>query len=420
MRQTLSALGALLFAAGILFVGGGLQGSLVAVRANGEGFSLALIGAMMSVYSIGFVLGCQWTPRIVKNVGHIRAFTALASIASGVAMAYVLLVDAYAWLIMRTVSGFCFAGVAMIIESWINERTTNALRGRVLSLYRIVDLGGLTIGQLFLSLADPDTFVLFAVVSILVSFSLVPVALTTSAAPQPITSSRLDLRRAFEVSPLAVVGTFLVGLASSSFWAIGPVYVQNLGFETWLISAFMSAVILSGAVAQWPIGALSDRVGRRKLTVLTALVASGAGVFLAVFAPAGPAWLLGGAAMWGFCAMSLFSLFVAQANDHARPDEYVPLNAGLLLLYGLGAIAGPLLSATAMDWFGTRALFGYTAVVHAAIVAYGLWRMSRRDSLDPEQQDQYQPVVQTSPVIFELAPHPGADAGQEEPDSRTP
>lgn len=404
MRQTITSLWALLLAAGILFVGGGLQGSLVAVRANAEGFSLAQIGLMMSVYSIGFVLGCRWTPLLVKNVGHIRAFTALASIASAVALAYVLLVDAYVWQLMRGISGFCFAGVAMIIESWINERVSNAVRGRVLSIYRVVDLGGLTIGQLLLSLADPGTFVLFAVVSILVSLSLVPVALTTATTPKPIRSARLNLRRVFKVAPFSAFGTLLVGLASSAFWAIGPVYVQNLGFENWLISAFMGVVIMGGALAQWPLGALSDRMDRRKLILAVALLASMAGMVLMLTSQMGPVWLLVGGGAWGFFAMTLFGLFVALANDHADPSEYVALNASLLLLYGLGSIVGPILSSASMAAMGTRALFGYTMVVHLVTVIYGLWRLTRREAVTLAEQEDFVPMPQTSPMVFELDP----------------
>ncbi len=418
MRQIIVSLSALLFAAGVLFIGSGLQGSLLALRANAEGFSLFEIGLLMSVYSGGFVLGCQWTPLLVKNVGHIRTFTALASVASAVALGHALVVDPVAWLAMRSVAGFCFAGLAMVIESWIHERASNSNRGRVLSIYRIVDLGGLTIGQVLLATADPGSFTLFALVSILVSMALVPVALTTAAAPRPIKSARLDLRRVFRISPMAAVGTLLVGLASSAFWAVGPVYVQNLGYKPWLISAFMGVAITGGALAQFPIGAISDKMDRRILVILMAGLAAGAGLMLVTLSHIAPVWLLVSGGLFGFFAMSLFSLYVSQANDHAEPSDYVALNAGLLLLYGVGAIVGPILASQAMDLLGTRALFGYTMTIHLLMVFYGLWRLTRREAISREAQDDYLPMPQTSPVIFEFNPQLDADrSATESPDA---
>jgi MFS family permease len=404
MFSTLRSVGALLLAAGILFVGSGLQGSLLAIRGNGEGFALAQIGLLMSTFYAGFVAGCQLTPGMVGRVGHIRTFTALASVASAVALAHVLIVDAYLWMVFRCVSGFCFAGLAMVIESWINERATNANRGRVLSIYRMVDLGALTLGQVLLTAADPGSYVLFAFVSILVSLALVPVALTTGPVPNPIESVRLDMRRVFRVSPLAFVGTLLVGLASSAFWSVGPVFVQDLGYGTGLIAAFMSVVILAGALAQWPLGLISDLIDRRLLVSIVALLAALSSALLVLAASRSPTLVLVGGGLFGAFGMSLFGLFVAQANDYAEPTEYVALNAGLLLLYGVGSIIGPLLASQAMQWFGTDSLFAYTTLVYVLMFGYTLWRMARRSAAPVETQDAFVSVPMTSPLIFELDP----------------
>ncbi len=404
MRSTLAAIAALLLATSVLLMGNGLQGSLLAVRANGEGFTLLQIGFLMSAYFAGYVAGCRLIPLMVRNVGHIRTFTALASVASASALAHVLLIDATVWMVLRAVTGFCFAGLAMVIESWINEKATNANRGRVLSIYRMVDLGSVTVGQLLLSLADPASFVLFAIVSILISISLVPVALSTAPSPRPLQTVNLDLRRVFQVSPLAAVGCLLAGFASSAFWSLGPVFVQNLGHEIRLIAVFMGVTILSAAAAQWPLGAISDRVDRRVLAFVVTLLSAGAGLLLWTIADRSAVWMLVGGGLFGAFSISLFGLLLTQANDYAQPTEFVALNAGLLLLYGLGSIVGPLLASQSMQWFGTTALFGYTMLIHALLGAFALWRLTRRPTAAPREREKFIPTPATSPMVFELDP----------------
>jgi MFS family permease len=385
----ISTVAALLLASAVLYAGNGLQATLLAVRANAEGFSLTLIGMLMSAYFGGFITGCRFAPRLVMRVGHIRTFTALASIASASALAHALVVDPVSWLLLRAVTGFCFAGLAMIVESWINEKATNQIRGRLLSVYRIVDLLSLTVGQVLLTVASPEGFRLFALVSILVSLALVPVALTTSVAPQPIRRASLDVPRLFEVSPLAALGCLLVGMANTSFWALGPVFVQQLGHPVNLIAVFMSVTIISGALAQWPLGMLSDHMDRRILIVLVAASSGVSGYGLFVSADASVAWLLTSAAAFGLFAIPLYGLCVAHANDHAEPDSYVEVNGGLLMLYGLGAIAGPVVSARAMTLLGPRGLFAAIMAIHVVMVLWSLYRLVAHPAIREEEKEPF-------------------------------
>lgn len=404
MRSALITLSALLLSAAILVAGNGLQNTLLAVRANLEGFSLLEIGLLLSLYYVGFIVGCQRVPHLVHRVGHVRSFTALASIASAVALAHVLLVDAIWWLALRAVTGFCIAGLQMVIESWINERATNANRGRVLAVYRIVDFGALTVGQLMITLADPAGFALFALTSILISLCLVPVALTTAVLPQPIPSPKLDLRGLYATAPLAAAASFAVGAANSSVWAVGPIYVQRLGFGLEAVAGFLSAMILGGAIAQWPLGALSDHVDRRRMITAQA---AGCALLGAVLANLGapPGWLLVAAgALFGVAAMPLFGLAAAHANDQARPGEYVRISGGLLLIYGIGAVIGPLAAPLWMDALRAPALFAWTATVHVALAMFGVWRMRVGRPVDVEHQSPYVPVPRSTPVVFELDP----------------
>lgn len=404
MRQILTTIAALLIATAVLLTGNGLQGTLLSVRANLEGFPLPVIGMLMSTYFVGFILGCRYTPKLVRNVGHIRAFTALASVASASALAHALAVEPVTWMALRAVTGFCFAGLAMIIESWINERAANENRGTVLSIYRMVDLAATTGGNLLLTLADPMGFTLFALTSILISVSLVPVALTTAMAPEPIAQARLNIRKLMRVSPLGVAGVFSVGIGNSVFWAVGAVFVLRLGYSIDVAASFMSTVIIGGALSQVPVGYLSDRFDRRIMIIIFAVLGGASAIFIALKAEVSVTWLLAGAAGYGFFGMTIFGLSIAHSNDHVEPDEYLETNGGLLLLFGVGSVLGPVLGPTLMAVYAPPALFYYVAGVNALLLIYGLYRMTRRPPVPEGDRDDYIVAPRTTPAIFELDP----------------
>ncbi|WP_428407622.1 MFS transporter [Hyphococcus sp.] len=404
MAHTIRILAALLIAAFFLISGNGLQGTLLSVRGNMEGFPLVLVGLLMSAYFAGFIFGCRIAPRMVKRVGHIRAFTALASIASAAALAYALAVEPVFWLLLRVVTGFSLAGLYMIIESWINETVDNEQRGRTLAVYRLVDLTAATLGQAMIALADPTAFTLFAIVSILISLALVPVAMTTTTQPRPITSAKLDLRKLFRISPLAAAGCLAVGVANGAFWAVGAVYVQQLGYDVRTVAVFMTTVVIAGALVQWPLGLISDRTDRRIIVTITAGLCSAAGAFLAAAGGVSGQMLLFGAFAFGFTAMPIFGLCVAHANDRAEPHEYVTLAAGLLLLYGAGAVAGPVIAPLLMNAFGPSALFIHSSVIYGALVLFGLYRIFVRDPAPQSNRESYVSVPRTSPAVFEFDP----------------
>ncbi len=417
MAQTIRVLSALLIAAFLLISGAGLQGTLLAVRGNIEGFSLVLLGSLMSAYFLGFTVGCQAAPHMVKRAGHIRSFTALASIASAAALAHALAVNPVFWILLRVIAGFCMAGLYMIIESWINEGATNERRGRVLGVYRLVDLSAGTMGQAMLAAADPSGFELFAVVSIVISVALVPVALTSTTQPTPITSAEIDLKKLFRISPLAAYGCLSVGAANGAYWAVGAVYVQNLGYDIQTVAAFMTTVVVCGALSQVPLGYVSDLFDRRLLLVGIAAACSGAGVLLALTGAQSEILLLAGAAGFGFTAMPIFGLAVAHANDRAEPHEYVTLAAGLLLLYGAGAIVGPFIAPIVMQNFGAPSLFFYTSTVYGALTLFGLYRIQRSDAVKPEERETYVSVPRTSPAVFEIDPRSEHDEDAEQPET---
>lgn len=375
MKAVLSSVGALLISAAILLAGGGLLSTLVAIRAESEGFPVVAIGMMTSAYFAGFILGCLRTPHLVKRVGHVRVFAALSALTAAAALMHVIAVNIPTWIILRIVTGFSFAGLYMLIESWINTQAPNNIRGQVLSVYRMVDLAAVTVGQFLLTLADPKGFILFSVVAICICLAIFPVSISTSKAPEAVEQTSLNLKKLIKVSPLAVAGCFTVGLSNGAFWGVAPVFVQQLGHPVLVLSTFMSAVIFSGALLQWPIGWLSDKVGRRNVLFMMALGAVTSGVFLWQLGASSLNMMLLGGVLYGAFGMQLFGLSSAHANDRATPTEFVAVSGGLLLIYGVGSVIGPSIAPIFMAQFGPSTMFAFTACVHAVFAVYTLSRM---------------------------------------------
>ena len=385
---------ALLLGFGILMLGDGLQGSLIPIRADREGFTTSMTGLMMSSFYAGFLTGSVLTPRLVGSVGHIRVFAALAALASAAILVHAVYVDFYVWSSLRLVSGFCFAGLYVVAESWLNDRATNESRGKVLSLYMLVTYIGVGIGQLLLNLASPMAFQLFILVSVLVSVAVLPLLLSAGSPPAFSHAAGIRLRDLYRSSPLGVVGTFIEGLVTATFFALGPVYAQRLGLDVAGISFFMTAGVVGTILLQWPIGALSDRFDRRiVLTVVTSLAA------LAAF---GCAWLSGLGLWWmlaavaGFCGLSLplYSVCIAYTNDHLQPEQMIAASGSLVLVSGIGAVIGPLLVALFMDSLGPDYFFYVIGLAHLLTAVFAVYRMLRRESVALEQQG----VVAPAPI----------------------
>ncbi|KCZ46823.1 MFS transporter [Hyphomonas pacifica] len=380
MFRSISSIGSLLIAAAILYAGNGLQSTLLAVRADLEGFPTAVIGGLTSAYFAGFILGCRFVPGMIKNVGHIRAFVALASIASSSALAHVLFVDLVSWAFLRFVTGFSFAGLTMVLESWINERATNANRGKILSVYRMVDLGSVTIGNLLLAVSAPSGFKLFVLVSILISIALVPVALTKTSSPAPLETAKLDIRELYRVSPVGAVGAMLTGLANAAFWGMAPVFVQKVGYGSAMVAVFMSTAIIGAGLFQFPMGTLSDRIDRRYVIIGASVAGAVAAILLASFAGISQSALLVFGFFFGGLIIPTFGICAAHANDHAAVGKAVATSGGLLLLHGLGSVFGALAGALAMSVFHPAALFWYIAAIYLLLAVFSILRVGLRPS----------------------------------------
>jgi len=385
-RAALVSSWALLLGFGILMLGDGLQGTLLAVRADLEGFSTTLTGLIMSTFYLGFLLGSILTPRLTIKVGHIRVFAAFAALSSAAILLHALFVSVPVWMAMRLISGFCFAGLYIVAESWLNDRASNETRGKLLSLYMVVTYIGVGAGQLLLNLADPVGYPLFILTSVLISIAVVPLLLSAGSPPTFQDSVRISLFQLYRLTPLGIVSMFAVGLVTATFFALGPVYAQRLGLDIKDISYFMAAAVLGTVLLQGPIGVLSDRFDRRKiLTVVTILTAIAALLCIPAALQSTSALFLA-IALFGGLAFPLYSVCIAYTNDHLKPNQMIAASGALVLVGGLGAVTGPVLFAMIMDRFGDQALFWSIAAVHGLMGLFAIYRMIRSAPVPLDKQ----------------------------------
>jgi MFS family permease len=399
----------LLVAAGILLAGNGLQGTLIALRGQAEGFSPALIGLMGTAYFAGFFVGCVAITRMLRAVGHIRCFAALAALAASGTLMLVLVVDPVMWVVMRFTVGFCFAGLFTTIESWINSSVGNESRARALALYRIVDLGAVTVSQFMIPLFGTDGFLIFGLMGIMITLSMVPVALGDRSNPEAPAEISLDLKGVWLLSPLACLGCLAAGLSNSAFRLVGPIYAQGIGMSVADIAIFISLGVIGGVLLQYPLGSLSDRWDRRKVLLITSAGAMISALALAFLAGSDRYANFGLALLFSCFAMPIYSLAAAHGNDFAGKGGYVKVAAALMLYYSIGAVIGPLVSSFMMQQFGLSALFVYSALVYAAFMAVTLLRMRVRATPPREQRGRFTALLRTSPIFAWLAQKPPSE-----------
>ena len=393
----------LLIAAGILLGGNGLSSTLIAVRGAQEGMAPSMIGAMGTTYFIGFLIGCIFIPRILRSVGHIRTFAALASLAACATLLTVMIIDPYVWMGLRLITGICFSGLFTTIESWLNSGVTNKTRGQVLALYRVIDIVVVAGAQFMMPVFGTGGFTLFAIMALMITFSVIPVALGDRSSPKPPDVFKFDLNKIWVISPLACIGCVAIGVTNSAFRFVGPLYAENIGLNLASLATFMSLGVVGGAVLQYPLGMLSDRYDRRWVLVGATAGAVVAGLILTFLGAADPLFIYAGVFLFGAFSLPLYSLSAAHANDRAKEDEYVLLAAGLMFFYGIGAMFGPPVSSVLLGQFGPSALFYFTSATHGTLLMLTLWRMRARASVPQADRGSFSMLIRTSPLMQKLA-----------------
>ncbi|MCR4268017.1 MFS transporter [Nitratireductor sp. ZSWI3] len=389
MLSPLGSIIALLCGTAFLLTASGLHGLLLPLRGQLEGFPTASLGALGTTWAAGFIAGCFVAPRLVRRAGHVRAFGAFAASGAIIALLTGMWVDSVAWIVLRVFTGFTMAGAFMVIESWLNEKSTNENRGTVFGIYMMVTYASLTAGQMAVAFGDVSNTILFMTTGILFCLALIPTAVSKAVTPQPLAQVSLDLRGLYANSPVAVVGCVLIGIANGAWGTLGAVYGGAIGISTLQIATMMSLAVLAGAALQLPAGRLSDRVDRRFVISGAAFGSGLIGLMILLTTPRDGSFVIAMTAVYGAFAYTLYSIIVAHANDHASSEDFVKVSSGLLLLYGFGTMLGPLVGGILMERMLPESLFLTTALAHIALAAYALLRISRRAPVPVEEREAF-------------------------------
>jgi len=403
MIQVLASVWALLLGMVLIMIGNGMQATLMGVRGAMEGFGTLELSIITSGYFLGFLVGSRLAPELIRRVGHVRVFAALASFISAGLIAFPILTDPYSWTLIRVILGFCLSGVYVTAESWLNNAATNQTRGMVLSVYMVAQMLGLIAAQGLMNLGEASGFFLFVIPSILVSLSFAPILLSITPTPASDTTKPMSLMQLYHKSPLASVGTLLLGGAFAAQFGMASVYGAAAGLSVAQITGFVAAIFTGSLIWQIPVGWLSDRMDRRLLILaLSAIGAAATGVGFVVGAQYETLLVL--AFVVGGVANPLYALFIAYTNDYLEVDDMAAASGGLVFAYGVGAVVGPMATGQVMELAGPHGFWLFLAVVFLSITLYAGWRMTRRPGVPVDETGSYLGVLPTSsPVAVEAA-----------------
>jgi len=383
---SVAPISALLAGLFLVALGNGLQGTLIAVRAGQEGLSEESIGVIMSAYFIGYVVGTLFAPKLVIRVGHIRTFASLASITSAVTLAHLMIIEPVSWSIFRSVNGFCIAGIAVVIESWLNGHAAPGNRGQILSIYGLLIMAGVALGQLLLNFSDPSDFYLFCLVSILISLALVPVSMTKTIAPTVTGAQKINFGQLFAISPVTVLGTLIAGLTIASFSGMGPTFAQKIGLDTAGIATFMAVIMFGSMVFQWPLGWLSDQIDRRFVIAFVSFANSLVCFGFIMLTSDETLYLYMLAFLLGGFGIPLYSLCVALANDRVDTKDMLTTASTLLMVFGVGSVFGPFLTSLSMGQLGSKGLFVFIGVFYILLAFISLIQIRKKTSVKKEER----------------------------------
>jgi MFS family permease len=374
MLKVVTPLVPLLLAAGMLLGGNGLQATVLSLRGSQEGFTTATIGLLGTGYFTGYIIGCFGNPWLVRQVGHIRVFAALAALVAASTLGFLLWVNPWFWIVIRFINGFCFAGLFAVMESWLNAASGNENRARVFSIYRMVDLTCVAAGQFLMPILGVEGFLIFLAMAIMTCLSVIPVALFDRSNPSLPESFHVNPRTIWNISPIACIGCIAIGLTNTGFRLISPLHVQAIGLTLTQIATFLSVAIFGAALLQFPLGHLSDRLDRRLALMIASSGAAMAALFLALM-PKTAAYAYIGSFFYGALSLPLYSLLAAHAYDRAGRGQYVILAAGLSFFFSLGAMIGPIAASLSFELGGGTGLFCFLGAVQALLTLIAGFRL---------------------------------------------
>jgi MFS family permease len=389
--RLLISFAALFFSVILLQLSSGGTGPLDVLSGTVLGFSRQEIGMLGSAHFFGFFIGCWWAPRLMGSVGHSRAFAAFTATGAIGLMAHMVVIDAYAWAVMRVASGLCVAGCYTVIEAWLQSKVTNETRGRTMGIYRVVDMTGSLGAQMIIGILAPASYVSYNLLAMGCCAALLPLTLTKVKQPETPESPRLRPMLAVTRSPLAAAGVVVAALSSASFRMVGPIYGQEVGLSAGQIAWFLSAFVLGGALAQFPIGWLADKYDRRVVLIWLSVAAMGSCFITVMASGMGTVGIMLTAGLFGLTTFPIYSVAAAHAHDFASSEERVELSAALMFFFALGAIFAPYLASVLIENFGASALFLMISAGHAVLVVFGLTRMRARPTRKDRTRYVYAP-----------------------------
>jgi MFS family permease len=392
----------ILTCAALLFAGNGLFQTLMPIRAGQEGYSASMIGLLGTAYFGGFAVGCFFGPKLIMSVGHIRAFAGLTAALTVTFLAFPLYVDAFFWGGMRFISGICLAVLYIVVESWLNDSSSNTNRGRILSTYIIVTNLVTMVGQLMVNAYDTQESTLFIVVAMLICLSIVPLSLAPTLTPTPIPSAHLDMRKLLKVSPAGVIGCLLTGAVEGAFWSLGPVFAQERNMITSEIAMLMAAFVLGGTLSQWPLGWISDKIDRRIVIAILSFgtVITGLLIGFGVVAPGYQTFVM--ATMHGALMIPIYALCISHANDNVPNSRMVETSGGLLLAFSVGAAIGPLAASLCMEGDRPGGLFIFIGGVLFSLGLFVIYRLIVDPSGHRLEKSVFVPTSAASPSVFPM------------------
>jgi len=397
LGRALAPVAALLAGTGLLYLGHGLQATLVPLRGAAEGFGSVSLGLLGAAYFAGFVAGCFVGPFLIQRAGHIRAFAAMVSLVSAVALAFPLLVGEVSWVLFRLATGICISGVLVIIESWLNDKATSRTRGAVMSTYIVITYLGITLGQLGVTTQPLSGFALFSLSSILISLAAIPVALTRSVQPAPPPRVRFRPMRLWKLAPAAFAGAVTSGAMTGTIISLSAVFAVDSGFSTNEAATFAAVIVLGGAIGQYPFGRTSDFVDRRLVLLIAALATLVVSVILMMATALPPLAIFGLGFLLGFVMLPGYAIAAAHAYDWTEFEDMVETSVGMTLLYGLGSTVGPLLASLAMLMMGPGGVMAVVAAVSAVTAAFVVLRIAVREAPAEEIRAEFD-FYATAPV----------------------
>ena len=423
MNKILKNSWALFTGMGLIMLAHGYQGSLLGVRAVQENFSLSATGFMLSGYFVGYFIGARTIPKFIVRVGHIRVFAAFASVASIVILMHSIFVNPITWFILRVVTGISMVSIYTIAESWLNDRSSNKNRGSVLSIYMVIQFGAMAMGMFFLNFSSPLNFQPFILVSLFMSLSLVPILLTKRKAPNFKKITEMSIKELYKASPLGMVGSLLYGTTQSALFSLLAVYAASMNFSIFEISLVTFLLAISGAVAQWPVGKLSDNFDRRRIISYTTF-GSAFFAFCAILS-SGQMYLPGELAttkfwfyiflvLFSFCSLPMFAIIFAHTNDFIPKEKFVSAGAGMQIIFGISAMIAPFVCSFFMKHFGPNGIFIFLFIFQTLIGVFGIYRMTRR-STEENPDNTFTPMPRNiTPLGMELDPDSGVDLTNKE------